>query len=118
LFDEVIDGSRATQAARETVSFGLECLAQVSLMNQKTGRCLSCRAGVDSGVVVAGIVDAGQPLFEVFGPAVTGSKELEQSGVMQRVQCSRAVYRQVYTFFTFRENGTSGGQVVYLVSKK
>jgi class 3 adenylate cyclase len=118
--------NQPTEHAKQVVTFGLECIHAVSVMNTEMDEHLEIRVGVNTGGrVVAGVIDGGaaKPTFEILGPAINMARQMAYYGVPMKVHISRSVYELIYgDQFVVKERGTldvKGTAVItYLVSEK
>lgn len=79
--------------AKEVVSFGLQSIKEVLLINEEIHQNLKIRVGVNTGgPIVAGVLGIGKPTFEILGPAINRAQQMEQNGVQMMVHISSAVY--------------------------
>jgi class 3 adenylate cyclase/PAS domain-containing protein len=121
VFDEV---NQPAEHAKQSVSFGLDCLDSMEEMNTELGEKLQIRVGINTGgPIVAGVLGGGvgKPTFEILGPPINMAQQMEHHGVPMTVHVSRAVYELVYgDTFVVKERGTvevKGQSVVtYLVT--
>lgn len=121
VFDEI---NKPSQHAKEVVSFGLDAIDSVQVINEEIGENLRIRVGVNTGgPIVAGVLGSGKPTFEILGPAINLAQQMEHHGVPMQVHVSRSVYELIYgEQFIIKERGTvevkNGTVVTYLVSRK
>ncbi|OHS97131.1 Adenylate and Guanylate cyclase catalytic domain containing protein [Tritrichomonas foetus] len=121
VFSEV---NNPTEHAKEVVSFGLDALDSIGILNKELNESLQIRVGINSGgPIVAGVLGIGKPTFEILGPAINMAQQMEHHGVPMQVHVSRSVYELIYgDAFIIKERGSvevKGGEVItYLVSRK
>ena len=82
--------------AKDVVSFGLQSIKEVLLINDEIHQNLKIRVGVNTGgPIVAGVLGIGKPTFEILGPAINRAQQMEQNGFPMKVHISSAVYELI-----------------------
>jgi class 3 adenylate cyclase len=72
--------------ALQTVSFGLDIIRALQLLNIEIGENLRIRVGVNTGgPIVAGVLGIDKPVFDILGPAICFAAMMEQRGVPMNV---------------------------------
>ena len=85
--------------AKEVVSFGVQSVRKVNLINEKIGENLRIRVGVDTGgPIVAGVLGIGKPTFEILGPAINRAQQMEHNGIPMKIHISKSVYELICVF--------------------
>lgn len=51
-----------------------------------TSNILSVHEGISHGKVIAGVIGAGKPQFDIWGDAVNVASRMESHGVLNRIQ--------------------------------
>ena len=85
--------------AKEVVSFGLQGIKEIVLINEEINQNLKIRIGINTGgPIVAGVLGIGKPTFEILGPAINRAQQMEQNGVPMKVHISMPVYELICGF--------------------
>ena len=82
------------EGAERAALFALDCIDCVK--NRFTfhdGSRVKIRAGIASGLVIAGVVGKSMPKFTLFGDTVTLASQLETTSTSMRVQCTDLTQR-------------------------
>ena len=94
--------------AKEVVSFGLQCIKEIVVINKEIHQNLKVRIGVNTGgPIVAGVLGIGKPTFEILGPAINRAQQMEQNGMPMMVHISMPVYELICGFNFKFENRRS-----------
>jgi class 3 adenylate cyclase/PAS domain-containing protein len=79
--------------ALQTVSFGLDIIKALQLLNIEIGETLKIRVGVNTGgPIVAGVLGIDKPTFDILGPAICFAAMMEQRGVPMNVHIPQRTY--------------------------
>ncbi|OHT12241.1 Adenylate and Guanylate cyclase catalytic domain containing protein [Tritrichomonas foetus] len=91
----------AAEHTKESVEFALEALEVAKELD------INVRIGLSTkGIVVAGIVYAERPTFEIFGDTIALARQLEETSPVNAVHISRMVYELIYGGqFQIKERG-------------
>ncbi|OHS93746.1 hypothetical protein TRFO_11517 [Tritrichomonas foetus] len=83
IFDEV---NQPQVHAFQAISFGLDVISALDLINVQTSLSLRIRVGLNTGgPVIAGLLNLLKPSFEVLGDTISLASELEKTGVPMNV---------------------------------
>jgi class 3 adenylate cyclase len=104
IFDEV---NQPTEHTRQTISFGLDIIQALQLLNIELGEHLRIRVGVNTGgPIVAGVLGIEKPTFDILGPPICLAAMMEHHGVPMKVHIPQHCYELVYgPFFRISERG-------------
>jgi class 3 adenylate cyclase len=93
--------------AEQTISFGLDIIKAVQLLNIELNEKLRIRVGANTGgPIVAGVLGIDKPTFDILGPAICFASKMEQSGVPMNVHIPQHTYDLVYgAMFVVQERG-------------
>lgn len=86
-------------------ALALEMLAAVGRLNNRTGRRIQIRIGVNSGPVVAGVIGKRKFLFDLWGDTVNVASRMEAYGTSGRVQITEATRRLIDERFVCESRG-------------
>jgi class 3 adenylate cyclase len=104
-----------TVHASEVVTFGLESITEMGVLNEERGEHLEIRVGVNTGgPIVAGVLGIGKPTFEILGPAINMAQQMEHNGRPMLVHVSEGTYGHICTgpFVFFELGAVVRGQTV------
>jgi guanylate cyclase len=93
--------------AQQMVSFGLDVIHALELLNIELSESLRIRAGVNTGCpLVAGVLGIGKPTFDILGPAICLAAAMEHQGIPMTVHIPQHCYNLVYASrFIIQERG-------------
>lgn len=69
--------------------FAIALMEQVEQMNENAMQEYRMRIGIDVGPVIAGVVGANKPLYDIWGNTVNIASRLDTSGVLGRIQVTK-----------------------------
>jgi class 3 adenylate cyclase len=104
IFDEV---NQPTEHTKQTISFGLDIIQALQLLNHELGEHLRIRVGVNTGgPIVAGVLGIEKPTFDILGPPICLAAMMEHHGVPMMVHIPQHCYELVFgTYFRISERG-------------
>jgi class 3 adenylate cyclase len=90
---------------KQTVSFGLDIISALRLLNIELHETLRMRVGVNTGgPIVAGVLGIDKPSFDILGPAICLASKMEQKGVPMNVHIPQHSYDLIkHENFQFRD---------------
>jgi class 3 adenylate cyclase len=89
------------------ISFGLDMIHALQLLNIELSETLRMRVGVNTGgPIVAGVLGIDKPTFDILGPAICLAAAMEHHGVPMNVHIPQHCYDLVYaSHFMIHERG-------------
>jgi adenylate cyclase len=92
----------------------VEAIAQMALdmqqsidkFQQKTGKPLRIRIGINTGAVVAGVIGQKKFIYDLWGDAVNIASRMESHGEAGKIQVTEAVYQQLKEQFILEKRGS------------
>jgi class 3 adenylate cyclase len=104
LFDEV---SQPQVHAEQMISFGLDTIHALQLLDIELKETLKIRVGVNTGgPIVAGVLGIEKPSFDILGPAICLAAAMEHHGVPMSVHIPQHCYDLIYNRnFNIQERG-------------
>jgi guanylate cyclase len=93
--------------AEQMVSFGLDIIHTLQLLNIELSETLRIRVGINTGgPLVAGVLGIDKPTFDILGPAICLAAAMEHHGVPMTVHIPEMTYDLVYdSNFIIQERG-------------
>lgn len=78
--------NQPAEHSKDIVSFGSDALNCVLELNKKLNEKLQIRVGINtSGPIVAGVLGTEKLIFEILGPAINMTQQIEHHGVPMQV---------------------------------
>ena len=104
IFDEV---NQPAEHAKQAVSFGIDIISALKLLNIELNEKLRIRVGVNTGgPIVAGVLGIEKPTFDILGPDICLAAMMEHHGVPMHVHIPQHCYDLIYgTYFRIKERG-------------
>jgi guanylate cyclase len=94
IFDEV---HQPREHASQMITFGLEMIHALQLLNIELSETLRMRVGVNTGgPIVAGVIGIEKPTFDILGPAICLAAAMEHHGVPMAVHIPQHCYDLVF----------------------
>lgn len=104
IFDEI---NQPAEHTKQTVSFGIDIINALQLLNIELSESLRIRVGVNTGgPIVAGVLGIDKPTFDILGPDICLAAMMEHHGVPMHVHIPQHCYELVYASgFRIKERG-------------
>lgn len=91
-----------------------EAIAEMALFMQaaidnfrtERGECLQIRIGINTGMVVAGVIGTNKFIYDLWGDAVNVASRMESSGEPGNIQVTAATYDRLQDKYIFQKRGT------------
>eukprot|EP00741_Cyanophora_paradoxa_P010685 tig00020538_g10327.t1 len=99
-----------TKPAGTMVAFALDILAEAPPVLRRYSPELALRVGINTGIVVGGVINTRKISWDIFGDAVNVAARMESTGVPGRVQVSLNTYEVPYPPFAL---GVSLSNLLY-----
>jgi len=87
-------------------AFALEMMAELRAANAAFGAELQIRAGVNTGPVVAGVIGATKPAYDIWGDTVNVASRMESLSAPGQVTLSEVAYHALSSRFRCEHGGT------------
>lgn len=91
---------------RHAVDFALECSRIIERFNGETNLNLGVRVGIDTGEVSSGLLGEAEPIFDMWGRAVTLSHQIKNGVTEPGIYVSSRVYDVLGDAMAFTSAGT------------
>ncbi|MDC1370492.1 hypothetical protein N8289_01500 [Flavobacteriales bacterium] len=88
-----------------SVLSSLQMQEAVSMINYIDESGWKIRIGLNTGEIVAGVLDTKRPMFDVWGSSVNVASRIQESGFPGKVNISEATYLKIYPYFDCEERG-------------
>ncbi|KAK7602501.1 hypothetical protein V9T40_008090 [Parthenolecanium corni] len=72
--------------------YALRLREQLSYVNEHSFNNFNIRIGINIGSVVAGVIGARKPQYDIWGNAVNVASRMDSTGVLDRIQVTQEVY--------------------------
>ena len=83
----------------------LAMLATTSIIQTKTGKDLEIRIGINTGVVVAGVIGTKKFIYDMWGDAVNIASRMESSSEPGKIQVTAATYELLKDKYVLERRG-------------
>ena len=83
----------------------LDMLDVIACFNQRHGKTLSIRIGINSGPVVAGVIGTKKFIYDIWGDAVNTASRMESQGLKGGIQITEATYKHLKDDYEFDDRG-------------
>ncbi len=98
----------------------LEMQETIKLLNKINSTNLSIRIGINTGVVVAGVIGRKKFIYDLWGDAVNTASRMESHGIPGEIQVSKDTYIRLKNQYEFKERGVievkgKGAMTTYLL---
>jgi len=91
--------------ASAIAEMALAMQAAIEQFQQETGEPLQIRIGINSGVVIAGVIGKKKFIYDLWGDAVNIASRMESSGEPGSIQVTQATYEQLRDRYRLEERG-------------
>lgn len=88
-----------------SVLSGLQMQKAVRFINQIDEDGWKIRIGINTGEVVAGVLNTKRPMFDVWGSSVNVASRVQEAGEAGKVNISESTYKKIYPYFECEERG-------------
>ena len=92
--------------ADRVADLALEMQDELKLINQRLGRELNIRIGVNSGPVVAGVIGQKKFIYDLWGDTVNVAARMESHGLDGAIQVSQSTYELLRGRYLFEGRGS------------
>ena len=92
--------------AEAIAQMGLAMQAAVDRFQSKQGENIQIRIGINTGIVVAGVIGTRKFIYDLWGDAVNVASRMESSGQPGSIQVTAATYERLKDKYVFEKRGT------------
>jgi urea ABC transporter urea binding protein len=92
--------------AEAIAQMAIAMLAAVERFQAALGENLQIRIGINTGIVVAGVIGTKKFIYDLWGDAVNIASRMESSGQAGSIQVTAATYERLKDKFVFKKRGT------------
>ncbi|XP_074658999.1 adenylate cyclase type 1-like [Tubulanus polymorphus] len=93
-------------AMTELIEFILAMKDKLRVINENSYNSFQLRIGVNIGPVVAGVIGARKPQYDIWGNTVNVASRMESTGINDHIQTTEEVYRILRHKYCFECRGT------------
>ena len=109
--------------AEAAMKFALAMNDAIAKYKTKSGQPLQLRIGMDSGPVIAGVIDTRKLAYDLWGDAVNTASRMQSHGRPGRIQVTEATYKLLRDRYDFESCGLmdikgKGWMPTYLVAQE
>jgi len=94
-----------TDHVERVADMALDMAAAIEALQDDLLRPISCRIGISSGPIVAGVIGAKRTIYDVWGDTVNLASRMESLGVPGRIQVTSSVFERLRDRYEFEERG-------------
>lgn len=91
--------------AVETVITALQIQCYLNNLREEDESTWEMRIGINTGEIVAGVLETKRPLYDIWGSAVNIASRIQDEGKANRVNISESTYRKVKPYFACSPRG-------------
>jgi len=78
----------------------------IQQFRNQSGEPLHIRIGINTGIVVAGVIGKKKFIYDLWGDTVNTASRMESQGEPDGIQVTEATYQRIKNAYTFSERGT------------
>ncbi len=94
-----------TDHAEAIAQMALAMLSALARFRSQRGENLQIRIGINTGVVVAGVIGTKKFIYDLWGDAVNVASRMESSGQPGKIQVTAATYERLKDKYQFEKRG-------------
>ncbi|XP_074838533.1 adenylate cyclase type 4 isoform X2 [Carettochelys insculpta] len=91
------DGERSYTHLGIMVEFAVALIAKLDMINKHSFNSFKLRVGINHGPVVAGVIGAQKPQYDIWGNTVNVASRMESTGVLGKIQVTEETARALET---------------------
>lgn len=115
-------GSDNASHAKEMVTIAHEFIEYLEKRNQDSKQAWTCRIGIHSGEIIAGIVGKSRFIYDILGDSVNIAARVESNGTPMKVTVTHATKSLIESGFQYESKGYvmlkgKGEMELFLVEK-
>ncbi|KAM6949517.1 adenylate cyclase type 4 [Aplochiton taeniatus] len=89
------DSGASYSHVRSMVDFAMTLMAKLELINKHSFNTFKLRIGINHGPVIAGVIGAHKPQYDIWGNSVNVASRMESTGVLDKIQVTEETARVV-----------------------
>lgn len=106
--------------AEAIAEIALDMQRELTRFNERHGRSLSMRIGINTGPVIAGVIGTKKYIYDLWSDAVNTANHMESYGISDRIQVTEETYKRLRDKYRFEKRGTiqvkgKGDMITYLL---
>lgn len=79
--------------------YALRIREQLAVVNEHSFNHFKIRIGINIGPVVAGVIGARKPQYDIWGNAVNVASRMDSTGILEKIQVSSVFFNFIYYWF-------------------
>ncbi|MEE3719050.1 adenylate/guanylate cyclase domain-containing protein [Tumidithrix elongata RA019] len=91
--------------AEAIAEMALDMLGKITELQVLTGKPLEIRVGINTGMVVAGVIGTRKFIYDLWGDTVNIASRMESQGEMGKIQVTEQTYAHLNHKYEFEERG-------------
>nr|XP_020671556.1 adenylate cyclase type 4 isoform X2 [Pogona vitticeps] len=95
--DNQQDGEQSYTHLGTMVEFAMALVAKLDIINKHSFNSFKLRAGINHGPVVAGVIGAQKPQYDIWGNTVNVASRMESTGVLSKIQVTEETAKVLET---------------------